>query len=120
MRYTTTIKLSNDDIKLVLSGGPPLLDFFNGHKQIIHDLLVEYWFRRRGAVDSLSLLLDSLSFDGTRNGMLQVHYKVLFSFACEDRSSLQREKMILDFTVRLDDREMVVSGEDERERVDEL
>jgi hypothetical protein len=120
MQYTTTILLGNENINRLLSDEQQLLIFFNHHRMVIQNLLMDYWFRRRGAVDSLSLLLGPLCLDGAMGGTLVVHYKVLFSFACEDSTSTTNERMTLTFVVGRDQRDILISGEDERERVDEL
>ena len=120
MFETITLSLEEAIGKGIVNNRLGLLFFLQQHGDKLRELLRNHWYRKRGSMLTVSIDEDSIHFSGPKAGYFLTKYQLSFTFACEDITNIQDERMKITFFLSDDLTRFTMQSETEPERIDEL
>lgn len=110
----------SDTATIPFPTGAALIAALEQNREALQSMLNGYWFSRRGSVEDITIVPQSIQYSSPDSGSFTVSYRVSFFYACDGIELGQREQSTILFTIFSGNDQLVLAVEPEPERYDEL
>jgi len=109
-----------DTATIPFPAGAVLIAAVEQNTEAVRSMLNGHWFSRRGSVEDIAIVPQSIQYTSPESGSFTVSYRVSFFYACDGIELGQREQSTILFTIFSGNGQLVLAIEPEPERYDEL